>query len=399
MQPLRLIISGDYWDSHVYRGRLYLWDMKNALRVYDWDQLVQSICSSRTELALTCAFARGDYLYSGDWSLVFADHDFRRLLNRKFAEASESSFEIHPRRLARFRLGEFDSPFPVLHDDSEIYGNTIYAISDIGLLGAGTHRRKGRRAVAKKANRLWDGRGTTVRAGGGALAIAGLDNGLFEYRVGSINSDGPDDDRSKESTCYQVTERHTLAADWSFASIYGSSDIAHGYLAGFTWRTEDSHERKFVREFARVIDVKDIFGLVGFSWGSQEKIYCATDGVLRVVRFTQKGLTDEESETAFQQVGELELKSDVGTLIGGGVAFFGSLVEGERGLVILASDGKRTKVTGPITRWRVFPRSRRYENHLHVIHEDHLCIYSFNHDYFVEQKAKTAGIEYQNNWP
>lgn len=44
-------------------------------------------------------------------------------------------------------------------------------------------------------------------------------------------------------------------------------------------------------------------------------------------------------------------------------------------------------------RWRVFPRSRRYLNHLHLILEDRIEIFSFNHDYFLAQRKKIAGTE------
>ena len=46
----------------------------------------------------------------------------------------------------------------------------------------------------------------------------------------------------------------------------------------------------------------------------------------------------------------------------------------------------------PVVRWRVFPRSKHYVNHLHVILDDRIEIYSFNNDYFVDQRSKKAGI-------
>ena len=37
-------------------------------------------------------------------------------------------------------------------------------------------------------------------------------------------------------------------------------------------------------------------------------------------------------------------------------------------------------------------RSKQYENQLHVVYEDRLEIFSFNHDYFINQKSKLSGI-------
>lgn len=37
-----------------------------------------------------------------------------------------------------------------------------------------------------------------------------------------------------------------------------------------------------------------------------------------------------------------------------------------------------------------------YENHLHVILDDCIQIYSFNQDYFLSQEQKTIGIQFKN---
>jgi hypothetical protein len=88
MQPIRLTIPGDFWDSQIYRGRLYLWDMDNSLRVYDWERLIDSLIDKNNKLPITCAFSRSDYLYRGDWSLVFSDADFKKVLVSKFEQVA-----------------------------------------------------------------------------------------------------------------------------------------------------------------------------------------------------------------------------------------------------------------------------------------------------------------------
>jgi len=37
-----------------------------------------------------------------------------------------------------------------------------------------------------------------------------------------------------------------------------------------------------------------------------------------------------------------------------------------------------------------------YENHLHVILDDKIEIYSFNHDYFLNQENKEIGIQFKS---
>ncbi|UOX33953.1 hypothetical protein LXD69_00205 [Flavobacterium sediminilitoris] len=37
-----------------------------------------------------------------------------------------------------------------------------------------------------------------------------------------------------------------------------------------------------------------------------------------------------------------------------------------------------------------------YENHLHVIFDESIDIYSFNQDYFLDQDDKSIGIQFRN---
>ena len=73
------------------------------------------------------------------------------------------------------------------------------------------------------------------------------------------------------------------------------------------------------------------------------------------------------------------------------VALFGTVVEFDSGLVVLTSDGNRHRVAGEPVSWRVFPRSRHYEDHLHVIYDDRLEVHSFNHDYACRPARKNFG--------
>jgi len=45
MQSIKISIEGDYWDSYIYMGRLYLWTFNNDLLIVNWNQLISSIFS------------------------------------------------------------------------------------------------------------------------------------------------------------------------------------------------------------------------------------------------------------------------------------------------------------------------------------------------------------------
>ena len=73
------------------------------------------------------------------------------------------------------------------------------------------------------------------------------------------------------------------------------------------------------------------------------------------------------------------------------MAHFGVVIELEDSLLVLRSDEAIERIEGEVVSWRVFPRSRKYVNQLHVIYEDRLEIWCFLHDYFQNQDTKFYG--------
>lgn len=89
MQPAKISIKGDFIDSQIYRGRLYLWTMEGTLCTYDWNRLVDSLINDDKEsLAYTFTFRDGHYLYKHSLTEIFKDEDFRDLLQHKMDAVS-----------------------------------------------------------------------------------------------------------------------------------------------------------------------------------------------------------------------------------------------------------------------------------------------------------------------
>lgn len=155
---------------------------------------------------------------------------------------------------------------------------------------------------------------------------------------------------------------------------------------------------KYKRSFKEDINERKIFKSAGdrdfLSWGVDDKIYRATDYGFEIVRFKNRP-NKEEGEDYFTQVQSLNLQVWKGKVIDGGASYFGTIVECENALVVLLSNGQTKTIEGPITRWRIYPRSMNYQNHLHVIKDDRLEIFSFNQDYFLNQNDKLLGIEHR----
>jgi hypothetical protein len=414
VQPVRLTIFGDFWDSQIYKGRLYLWGMDNVLYIYDWETLVESIAREELRMPLVCAFARGDLLYiPRDLSVIFEDREIRQVLDEKFHLVSQLDWSFSQLDIETFLMGQQDSPFDALHDDSSMYMNRLYCLTDTGLYSAQAHKPKNRKyKVDRASNKLWDGLGTAVKTKSETLAVAAADDGLFELSIRN----------HREPT--QVSNYHTVFINWAFTSIYGSSDIESGHLAAYTWTEEEIEgDRDFdasfettdtrrVREFVRLVSEDEIFGESSqttngnraLSWGGQDKLYRATALGIEAVHFTQQYVADQMSNyRPFEPIGKIDLAiaglENPGAAISGSVTLYGIIVEYEDALIVAASNGEQHVIPGPITRWRVFPQSVRYENHLHVIFDDRIEIWSFNNDYFVDQREKRAGIQFRGFGP
>jgi hypothetical protein len=395
MQPLRLKITGEFWDALLYSGRLYLWDFENCLRIYDWDRLIESVAENSA--AITCAFARSDLLYRvRDERVLITDPLVSNALSSSFAEAAQRTLEFSLSDLAFAKVGEQDSPTSEQHDDAVIHKNRLFLLTQNGLFAADLLRRR-KHAVKKNAERHWDGVALGLDARLGWLALAAGAEGVFQLYVGGDGYDRPEPEN--------LSNRHCTFVNWAYSSIYASSAVSGGTMLGFTWtKVGDARYRHNARDrdrvFAGAFDDNDIRARANLpseklrlSWAADDKIYFAMHGTIDVCRFTQKYL-DDDLNRAFQTLGDVPIKL-TGSLLAATGSLFGTIIETSGGLVIVLSDDSVVLVSQPPVRWRVFRRSKQYENQLHMIFDDHLEILSFNQDYAVDQKTKIAGSMYR----
>jgi hypothetical protein len=398
VRPLSLTIPGDYWDSYVYAGRLYLFERDGSIRTLSWDRLIREWkVPARLRVALHVAFAQSDYLYGRRLAVLFDDPEIRRLLERKFSALAARDLQLSKRQLDAATIRVQENPFPFPHSDCTIYDRALYVVSPDGVSRA-TCGRRTRYPVSTRPTREWDCPTNAVAASYGSLALATGDEGLYEMQIGRALS------WDFEERLTQLTQRHSSDCSWAYYSIFASSHFAGGTLADFTrvqvpipydedladeiWPRRPLESRS-VRRLQQLVESDAIFGSAGYSWGRQDKLYQASSGSVRAVRYTPWASDGER----FESLGELRLEGWKGNIVSGGVAAYGVIVEAESAIVVWPSAGMTHTIPGEPINWRVFPRSVQYENHLHVVYDDHLLVLSFNHDYFVDQDAKRAGIK------
>ena len=403
MQPLKITIKGDYYDCQIYRGRLYLWTFNGELKVYDWNSLVQSLIKKDTDrIAINFSFIDGHYLYKTSLMEIFEDKDFRRLLINKFKNIEKENYTFTEKQMKKFLFGEQDTPTGILPTDTEIYSNKLYFITEKGLFTSTAHRPKSKKyPVSSRPSKEWDCNLLSIKANKyPQLALSGGDEGLFELNLLNKNLPQKLARVEKDKPIFQISENHSSFSNYSYLNIYNTSVVDKSFLAMFKWNTFKDKENRdhYRRDFDKTIYGENIFKNKSsknyLSWGIEDKIYKAKEGGFEVIKFINSA-NPEKGEEKFKKLQDINLQAWKGNVINGGTAHFGNIIECENALVIVQSDEETFTIPGPITRWRVYPRSLNYENHLHVILDDKIEIYSFHHDYFVNQTEKKIGIQFQ----
>lgn len=398
MMPAKITIQGDFWDCQIYRGRLYLWYSNGDVSVFDWGKLVRSfITDPAQDLALTCAFLDGRFLYASNLSVLFRDEQFKSLLETKFDDLTRRNLVIEENDLHNFLISKQSNPFNELQTDSEILYNTVYALTYDGIFCAAAHRPiKNKYQLSTKISKVTDLVGYSMKAGKySKLAVSAGDDGLFEYNASS--GDDYFDDFDERNRLHQVSSKHSSFADFNFLSLYNSSIIGSSFLSLHRWEEDETTVGKPRRTIEKEISDVEIFGdslRTALSWGTNEKIYRARDNMLEVVTFNNYA----KDEDYFSRKHQFQFQAWKGNILKGGVAYFGTIIECQNALVVLMGDDDFFNIQGAVTRWRVYPRSLNYENHLHVIHDNRIEIYSFNNDYFRDQKNKDIGLKFSETF-
>ena len=159
---------------------------------------------------------------------------------------------------------------------------------------------------------------------------------------------------------------------------------------------ENKNEQSFsiIKEF----DANELFDKKGLTWGVGDKICSLRDGEISIYRYKRNIKNDEEKFTKLESF--YDERISFSNIIKTGSAPWGYILEYRTMLLIIQSNGELIKIeheNQEIVNWRIFTRSVRYSNQLHVIFEDNISIYSFNNDYFQNQFEKNIGIRFIPN--
>lgn len=390
MQAIKLTIPGEFWDSYLYEGLLYLFLLEGSVKSYRWDDLSNALSIAEPErLAFDIAFQQSSLLYQDSQARLANDREIKTVIFDKFSRLSNTNLIVEQNALNTILYREQDNIFPFPHTDIEIYSKKMYVSSKAGVFKS-TCSRKNKQPISKNSDRIWDCPSLSISASYGNLAIAAGGEGIYEVEIET--AEYVTNNRFSDPTC--ISSNHVTQVEWNYYSVLGSSHITGGVLAIQDSKQEPPKDgiAKTPNQFTgSLIDASHIFGARGYTWGAKDKLYQKAEQGISVMHFNP---FSKDKEKRIQPLQAIHLEAWKGDLISAKVASFGTILELENAIVVVRSDGQIQTIPGEAVQWRVFGRSKHYGNQLHIMYEDRLDIYSFNHDAFVEQNSKSAGYTY-----
>lgn len=389
MQAINLKIPGKYYDSQIYSGLLYLWTIDGSILTIDWNKLIQHLGvydRPHLEFAAFCAFQKGSHLYSDEWQRLFKDEEMKSLLIQRFEELARQEVHISRQDLKKCIIQEQRNPFSFPHADSLFYYSTLYVSGNNGVFAS---RRGGNKnPINPFPIKHWDAPILSMAVRHQSLALAAGSEGLFEAQIDPKN----EQQRFKEQ---QRSPLFSSSVRWLYDSLFSSS-YQGGYFVDIEVNIlknkggKEQIEQRIQRE---TVPANRLFDMPneseGYTWGVQDKLCYANTQQINVIKYKPK--SDEQPFDSLKPI-QLNPNEDNG-IVCADSAPFGYVIEYDDRLLILDSELNDLWLNNEPVNWRVFPDSIDYTNHLHVIYDDHLSIYSFVQDYFVDQNGKVAGIQ------
>ncbi len=329
----RLSIMGDFFDCQLYGGRLYLWTFNGSLRVYNYPAIIR------------------------EWARRFDVYDFRC----QHYENGETRFCITSEELRSFLLYERDYLTNEFPTGTEVLSGGLFESNAKGLFTCKIpmySRYEGRMPVVKLSDTPLVYISGAQRRG---LVCAGGSDGIFWMPRVTVQHE-----------LLHVSNRQTIRAMFCEPGIYAHS----GKEEDFLLVKEEGHYETMIKAQNLFPEVEQIaFGQrMTWSWGRY--FYMAENQRLLVYEFISK-------DKPMVLKDEVHFWGWKGEFVSAGSCECGTVVELDNA-ICLFEDWKKEEggctIMGPVTRWRMYPRSKDFSSHVHIIFDDRMDIVVLNDD-------------------
>lgn len=327
----RLSILGDFFDCQLYGGRLYLWTFNGSLKVYNYPAIIR------------------------EWVRRHDGNDFRC----QHYENGETQFCITFDNLRHFLLYERDYLTNEFPTGTEVLAGRLFESNAKGLFTYKIPmyiRLQDRMPVEKISDiPLVYISGAQHR---GMVCAGGSDGMFWMPRV------------NDQRELLRVSNQQTIRASFCEPGIYAHSAMDGAYLL---FKEGDRYE-SMVRAQNLFPEAERVAYGQKMTWSWGRYFYMAENQRLLVYEFISK----DKPMVLKEKVRFWGWKGD---FVSAGTSRCGTVVELDNA-ICLFEDWRQEEggctIMGSVTRWRMYPRSREFSSHIHIIFDDRMDIVVMN---------------------
>jgi hypothetical protein len=392
MQAVEIRIPGQFWDSFIYNGDLYLFTLNGDIKVYSWDHLVSSVAVDADCRPLLWQFlARGQTWYKPELQKLLESPKIYTQIRELSDKIAAQPFELSEKILRGALIETAASPSHP-HTDVEAFYNALYLSSSSGIRAARLTRK-----LSNNFTRLSDIPALRVACSYGSMAVAAGSEGMYDQTLtSSLNWPATNEPR-------QLSDRNCVACSWAAFDVIGSSGPGDaGFIAAFSKPEKEEAEQGPVtftgtsRQLLDIVGSDDLFpSSDGLLFGAENLLVMASPSHLYIdnwnpyLRRKDQGVDVQRS--LFNEK-EFEVDDLAEEAIDGAATVFGIAVEMDSALIVRGVDGSISGFGEPVN-WRTYPRSRRYLNQLHITYDEYVSIFAFLDDYFVSDEDREPAVQ------
>lgn len=355
---IQIKIEGEYVESFLYSGTLFLVGTDSKLAMYDWEALLKNA------MRLTCEAALSTFNF---------------LLDSRTGIAADvlvdAGISIDADQLAKSLKFEFHlEEWPT---DINVYANKLYIAGENGVDEVPYNHLQKTLKVQEKFC-IWNKYSYKVSANDShRIAIASGKNGVISAlpRKGYI----------KNEDISTLLEVNSNDCQWVGSNLVANS-LEGSYLSTFPHlpeRPSDPVPQEYWKILASVkreapVSTQLHYGGLGrllYSWLGGTKVFSLLDSGVVVIKDNEENDVDD----ARSKLEVLSIEQEISGLdyvLSARAGTFGTVVETDAQLLSVTQLGVEVIAERPVS-WRVFPRAKSYANHLHVTFNDHLSINAY----------------------
>lgn len=362
-------IEGDFIDSFIYSGILFLVSANSQISIYNWEGLLN------------------ETLYNQRHTLYNFLKDCRRGLN--LIEGDYQEVHIEVQQLESQKLGE-TLQMRVWSTDINVYSNRLYIADEYGVDVIKLDF-ESKRLDQETRFQLWDKYAYKISPNDNSrIAIAAGANGIITAF--------PRDRDIRANEDIKTIEINSYDCEWIGNNLIANSKNG-SFISVFEelpLRPEEpnvpsnfySRLNQLKRQSPNTIKIENNNqASIIYSWMAGRKLFSVlSNGKVAVkdINLLQDTVVSNTSRL------ELPIPSQVLSVRSG---MFGAVIEVGDNLLSLTNSGLDLISQRPVS-WRVFPRAKNYLNHLHIVENEYLAIRA----YFVsnENDSDEYGISFND---